>query len=182
MKKICLLALAVAAGCATSAPSPESKPAAMRAPAAPPARAAVVPAPIPTTPVAVDVSKFTAAVDLTGREDHLSWDEGEGRLAFLSNLVAHGTVAVPADGEYEIRVTASCAQALNEFAKFKLLVDRAAVGEVALTSEDAKEYKVAAPLKAGERKLGVEFTNDVWKEGEYDRNLFVHKIELRRTR
>lgn len=170
--KQALWAFLLAAGCASPA-----KPAPPAAPAAKPS-----PPPVSAAPIAVDLSKFASVTNLAGREEHFSTDDGEGRMSFFSNLVAQGPVQVAADGDYEIVVTASCQAALDVFAALKVHVDGAAVGEIALTSEDAKEYRKAAPLKAGARQIGIEFTNDTWKEGEYDRNLFIHKIELRRVR
>jgi hypothetical protein len=33
-------------------------------------------------------------------------------------------------------------------------------------------------LKKGESNLSIKFTNDVYKENEYDRNLFVHGVKI----
>ena len=51
---------------------------------------------------------------------------------------------------------------------------------VAATPETVK--KLAASGKAGERKLTIEFTNDAYKEGEYDRNFFVHAVTLKKVK
>ena len=55
-------------------------------------------------------------------------------------------------------------------------------GKEAESSDEPKEYKFPATLKAGERKLAIEFTNDVFKEGEYDRNLYVHEVKLTKAK
>ncbi len=52
-------------------------------------------------------------------------------------------------------------------------------GETTCTTTDAKDYVVKAPgLKAGEHKIAIEFLNDVYKENEYDLNLYVHSVTL----
>ena len=68
---------------------------------------------------------------------------------------------------------------LMERAKFKLTLDGKLVDkETLLTADDEKEYKFSTAVKAGDRMLAVEFTNDAYKEGEYDRNLYVHKVTV----
>ena len=52
--------------------------------------------------------------------------------------------------------------------------------ETLLTDDDQKDYKLtAAAVKAGDRKLAIEFTNDAYKEGEYDRNLFIYGVTVK---
>jgi hypothetical protein len=111
------------------------------------------------------------------------YNEGEGKLCFYTNGAAEATVKVPADGNYEIAIRASCDSALNERAKFKLSLDGQLVGkEVLLTADEEKVYKLTAAVKAGDRKLVIEFTNDVYKENEYDRNLYVQGVTLKRVK
>lgn len=111
------------------------------------------------------------------------YDEGESRLFYYTNGAGEALVKIPTDGPYEIVISASCQPAQNERAKFKVALDGAAVGqETLLTADEAKEYKLTADVKAGERKLVIEFTNDVYKENEYDRNLYIHAVTLKRTR
>jgi septal ring-binding cell division protein DamX len=164
------------------APKPEaprtpeaSKPIEAPAPAAPkPA------APIDPTPIKADLSKikFTSeAAELFG------YDDGEARAFFFTNGSGELTLKIPADGDYEIVVTASCQAAKGENAKFKLSVDGAPVGgETQLKSEDAKDYAFATALKAGERKIAVQFTNDMYKEGEYDLNFFLNGLKVLRVK
>ena len=52
----------------------------------------------------------------------------------------------------------------------------------ALIADDEKDYRFTTPAKMGERKLSIEFTNDVYKEGEYDRNFYVHEVTLKRVK
>jgi hypothetical protein len=110
-------------------------------------------------------------------------NEAEGKLAFYTNGPAEATVKVPEDGDYEITVKASGDPGKDGRAKFKVSVDGTAVTpEVLLTADEPKDYKLAAKLKAGPRKLTVEFLNDAYKENEYDRNLFVHAVSLRKAK
>jgi hypothetical protein len=117
----------------------------------------------------------TTSSDLTG------YNEGDEKLFFYAPGTGEWTFKLPDDGEYTILVKASCDPAQGMNAKFKLAMDGETVGEeVTLTSEGEKEYKLTAKLKAGERKLAITFTNDVYKEGEYDRNLYIHGVELKK--
>src|SRR5436305_11076845 len=131
-------------------------------------------------PIVADLKafKFTAAFP-NAPADLFGYNDGEEKLFFYTNGAGEVTVKLPADGDYTVVVKASCDSALNEKAKFKLSIDGKAIGkETTLTSDDPKDYSFTAALKAGERKVKVEFTNDVHKEGEYDRNLYVHAVTL----
>jgi hypothetical protein len=113
--------------------------------------------------------------------DLFGYDDGEQRLFYYTAGAGETTIKLPADGEYEITVRASCDPALGERAKFKLALDGEPVGiETLLTDDDRKDYRLTATAKAGERTLSIAFTNDVYKEGEYDRNLFVYGVTLKR--
>lgn len=50
--------------------------------------------------------------------------------------------------------------------------------EITLTDTAEKEYTLTVKLKAGEQKIVLEFTNDAYKENEFDRNLYVHAVKL----
>jgi Ca-dependent carbohydrate-binding module xylan-binding len=111
----------------------------------------------------------------------VGYNEGDGRLFFYVAAPGEATVKIPAEGEYEITVKASCDSAQDERAKFKLSIDGTLVDkETLLTADEEKEYKLTAKLKAGDRKLTIEFTNDAYKENEYDRNLYIHGISLKK--
>lgn len=176
----------ILSGCATSpAPSKPAEPSTVMAPK--PAEAAkpvMAPAPQPAvldkTPISADVSKikFTAQ-----NQDLFGWNDGDSRAFFYANGLGEVTVRIPADGDYEIVVTASCDAAQGQNAKFNLKVDGAAVGaETQLKSVDAKDYAFTASLKAGDRKIGTEFTNDIYKEGEYDLNFYLNGLKLVRVK
>ena len=129
--------------------------------------------------IAVDLKsfKFKEGDPLFG------YNEDESKLFFYTNGTGTAAVKVADDGEYEIVVKASCDSAQNERAKFKLAIDGELVGkETLLTSDDSKEYKFTTKLKKGDVKLSIEYTNDVFKEGEYDRNLYVHGVTLKKTK
>jgi hypothetical protein len=107
-------------------------------------------------------------------------NEDEGKLFYYSNGTAESTFKVAKDGEYKILIKASCDSALNEKAKFKLLIDGKEVGkETLLTDDSAKDYTIKTELKSGEHKLAVEYTNDIYKENEYDRNFYLHGVSVK---
>ncbi len=133
-------------------------------------------------PVKVDLKAVKFKVP-EGVASLFGYDEGEGRLFFYTNGPAEAAVKLPADGEYEVVIKASGDTAKNERAKFKVAVDGEAVGkETQLSADEAKDYKLTAKLKGGERKLTIEFTNDEFKEGEYDRNFYVHEVTLKKVK
>ena len=177
-----VLALALA-GCSTS-PSAPADPMASKKAEAPPVMAAKAPEAPKVAPPAPPVTKTPIVVDLTKVKwaqegDLFGWDDGDMRLHYYANGTGEFTVKVPADGEYQIVVTASSQAALNEQAKFKVEADGKAVGaETACTAEEAKDYAFTATLAAGERKIAVTFTNDVYKENEYDRNFYLNGLKL----
>jgi hypothetical protein len=130
--------------------------------------------------ITIELKNFTFKVPDNVKE-LFGYNDTDEKLFFLTNGPAEATVKVPADGDYEITIKASCDSAQNERAKFKFSVDGEAVGkETLLTADEAKDYKLTAKLKAGERKLTIEFTNDIYKENEYDRNLYIHGVSLKK--
>lgn len=131
-------------------------------------------------PIVLELNKFEFKVP-ENLKSLFGYEEGEAKLFFYTNGAATAAIDVPVDGEYEIIVKASCAKAQDEFAKFKLSIDGELAGkETTLTAEEEKEYKLSTKLKKGPHKLSIEFTNDVYKENEYDRNLFVHAVSVKK--
>src|SRR5262245_47668254 len=57
------------------------------------------------------------------------YDEGEGRLFYYAAAPGETTIKLPADGDYELVIRASCDPAQNERAKFKVTLDGEAVGK-----------------------------------------------------
>ena len=194
--RLSLLALPLAclAGCmsdgdraAPATPAPTPAPAAAApAPAAAPAAVTPAPAPAPApvvkaaapSPVSADLSKFTGP---TENAEHFGYDDGNSRIFLYSGGAIVVPVKLAADGDYEVVINAACDEANGQKAKFSVAVDGKIVSEeVTCTATEAKEYVVKAPgLKSGERKITLTFLNDIYKEGEYDLNFFVHGVILR---
>jgi hypothetical protein len=133
-------------------------------------------------PVAVKLKSFSFNAP-KGKEDLLKYEEVDEKLSFYINGTGEAKVDAPKDGDYEIVIKASCDMALKEGAKFKVTVDAKQCGKETETSDgEPKEYTFTTPLKAGEHKLAIEFTNDAFKAGEYDRNLYVHAVALKKVK
>jgi hypothetical protein len=121
--------------------------------------------------------KFKVADNLAAL---FGYNEDEGKLFYYTGGAGETTVKLPADGEYELVIRASCDPALNERAKFKVTLGGEPAGKETLLTEDvAKDYKLTAKAKAGEQKLVIEYTNDAYKEGEYDRNFYLHGVTVK---
>ena len=130
-------------------------------------------------PVTVELKSFKFKVP-EAMASLFGLNEDDGKLFYYSNGTAESTFKVDKDGDYEIIIKASCDSALNEKAKFKLSIDGKEVGkETLLTDDAAKEYTLKTELKAGEHKIAVEYTNDIYKENEYDRNFYLHGVTVK---
>lgn len=128
-------------------------------------------------PIKLDLGDFKLAAAFKGGDDLLKYEND--KINFYVNGTATVKLTVPADGDYVIVVDASCNEALKEKAKLTLKVGDTAIKEnFELTTEDQKEYKFDAKLKKGETTLSISFTNDAYKENEYDRNLYVHGVTV----
>ena len=113
-------------------------------------------------------------VELVGLND------GEGKIFYYAPGAAEWTFKLSDDGPFIIHVTASCDAALKTNANFKVSIDGKDVGEeVKLTTAGENEYKLEAKLTPGEHKLAINYTNDIYKENEYDRNLYIHAVTLK---
>ena len=122
-------------------------------------------------------AKFKAGTNTS--TELVGHNEGDGKIFYYAPGTAEWTFKASADGTFTIQISASCDPAQKVNAWFKLTIDGKDVGEeVKLTSEGEKEYKLETKLTAGEHKLAIAFTNDVYKEGEYDRNLYIHAVAL----
>lgn len=183
---VLLIPLIALVGCTSEANRAAAAPAAAIAPTT---TAGVASTPAVVTPAAVAPAKpapAKAIVDLRGfagptdNADLFGYDENSSRLFLYSG----GAMTLPArlsgDGDYDIIISAACDEANGEKAKFTVSVDGQVVGgEITCTTTEAKDYVVKAPgLKAGEHKIAIEFTNDTYKENEYDLNLYVHGVTL----
>lgn len=129
-----------------------------------------------TGAIALSAFKFNVPSDqasLVGNED--------GRLFFYVNAKAEAPFKVAAEGDVEIEVSASGDPAQGEKAKFKVLIDDKMVGsETALTSDDEKAYSFKTKLKAGDHKVAIEYTNDVYMEGQFDRNFYLYAVKVKK--
>jgi hypothetical protein len=175
------LLLSLLAACSTpSTPPPAPAPKPAPAPAAAMTAPAPKPAPAPAAaakPVTVDLSKHKAPAE---NAELFGFNDGEGKVFYYTAGTVEFGAKVEADGAYVIAVKASCDEAMGQKAKFKLWIDGAQVGgETTLTAVDEKEYALPATLKAGDRKIGLEFTNDLYKENEYDLNFYVHGVTVK---
>ena len=129
--------------------------------------------------VKIELKDFKLKADVKGADDLVKFDEGEGKIGFYCNATATADVKIAEDGEYTIAIEASCDEAQKVKATFTLKVGEQVVKEnFLLTSTESKEYKFDVKLKKGETKLSISFTNDVYKESEYDRNLYVHAVKV----
>jgi Ca-dependent carbohydrate-binding module xylan-binding len=106
-------------------------------------------------------------------------NEGDSKLFLYTNGTMTCEAEVPADGTYTLVVEMSCDEAKNEKAKVKIsLGDDVVKDKFELTAADTKEYKFEVKAKKGKVKFVVEFLNDEFKEGEYDRNFYLHAARL----
>lgn len=182
MRKLLTAASLAFLSACSSAAAPKSEPAAPAPKPAPAAMAAPAPAPKPPAatakPVSVDLSRHKAPAE---NAELFGFNDGEGKVFYYTGGTVEWTAKLEADGDYVVAVKASCDEAMGQKAKFKLWVDgRQVGGETTLASVDEKEYALpAAGLKAGERKIGLEFTNDLYKENEYDLNFYVHGVTVK---
>ena len=102
---------------------------------------------------------------------------------FFTNGAAEAKFKVPEDGDFDLVIAASGDSAMKIFPKFRLVLDdkpdeKGLSKETSLKSDDMKDYNFNVALKQGEHKLSIAFTNDTYKEGEYDSNLYVHAVTL----
>ncbi|HEY1174190.1 MAG TPA: carbohydrate-binding domain-containing protein [Verrucomicrobiae bacterium] len=113
-------------------------------------------------------------------EELAGYDEGEGRIFFYAPAGVEFTFKVAEEGEHKLVIKASCDAAQNENAKFKLTVNgKEDEKETTLKNTEAEEVTVTVKLKAGENKVKIFFTNDAYKEGEYDRNMYIHAVTVK---
>jgi hypothetical protein len=107
--------------------------------------------------------------------------ENESKVAFYTNGTATAEFKVPEDGEYTVTLEMSCDEAEGEKAQVKVTAGGTVLKDkFDLTQVAAKEYPFTAKLKKGDAKLVIEFLNDKFKENEYDLNLYVHAIKIKK--
>ncbi|MFO0849473.1 MAG: carbohydrate-binding domain-containing protein [Gemmataceae bacterium] len=135
-------------------------------------------------PTKIELKDFKFKPKNEGTPDDLfGFNEGENKLFLYAHGTAYVEVKVPEDGEYTLTIEASSEEAKGEKAKFKLTVGGNVVEKsFELKQTDAKEYPFPAKLKKGAQKLEIEFLNDLYKEGEYDLNLYIHAVKLEKKK
>ncbi|MGL6076276.1 MAG: carbohydrate-binding domain-containing protein [Fimbriiglobus sp.] len=118
--------------------------------------------------------------DKEGKEnENLGFNEADEKIFMYSHGIAKAEVKAEDEGEYELVFEASCDEANKELAKIKIMIgDKEVKKEFSLTQGDKKEYKIDVKLTKGENKLSFEFLNDLYKEGEYDLNFYLHSAKL----
>lgn len=130
-------------------------------------------------PIKLDLKDFKCKSKFESSEPLVGYNDAEGKLYFYTFGTATADVKVPADGEYTVTVEASCDDAQNEKAKFKLTVgDEVVAKEFTLKDLREQKYPFPAKLKKGDAKLVIEFLNDKYKENEYDLNLYVYSVTI----
>lgn len=110
---------------------------------------------------------------------HFGIMEDGTTVHFFSNGNVDWSVTTPKAGKYRLGVIASCKEAKGGFAEFKVSVDGRVSGEpIKLKTADRDDYGIDLQLPKGKVKITITFTNDIFADGEYDRNLYVHKAML----
>jgi hypothetical protein len=128
-------------------------------------------------PIKLALSDFKMKADFEGGDALVTFQDD--KLNFYTNGTGTVKLTVPADGEYTIVVEASGTTAEKVNPKFTLKVgDKAVKEDFELTTPDQKEYKFPAKLTKGDTTLSIKFTNDAYKENEFDRNLVVHAVRV----
>jgi hypothetical protein len=123
--------------------------------------------------------KMKPSKSISNPEDVFMFDEGAERLCFYTGLAAEAKFKMKGDGEFVVVIAAAGDSAMDVKPKFKLEIDDKEIGkETSLKSDAVKSYRIHVKLKAGEHKLSVAFTNDIYKEGEYDSNLYLHGVKI----
>jgi predicted Ser/Thr protein kinase len=105
------------------------------------------------------------------------------KISFQRPCLFDAKVTLPETADYEFTITASCDQARNEFAKFRLYLDGKKVADVDLLAERSEDYRITTRCSAGERRIGIRFLNDFYvAQPREDRNLYVHSVVIRKVK
>ena len=134
-----------------------------------------------STAVAADPVKFDLkAFKVKAATDELGGlNEGDSKLFLYTKGTMTCETEVPADGTYTLLLEMSCDEAKGVKAQVKItLGDDVVKDKFDLTATEAKEYKFEVKAKKGKAKLVIEYLNDEFKEGEFDRNFYLHGAKL----
>ena len=123
--------------------------------------------------------KFTDGENKPSDPGVAGYGEDDQKLFFYAPATATATVKVADAGDYKLVVEASCDEAMDVKAEMSVKVgDKVIDKAFKLKEADKKGYEFKVTLKKGETKIALAFTNDVYKENEYDRNLYVYSVKL----
>jgi hypothetical protein len=142
--------------------------------------ASLVMSPVMEDDIKLDLkaAKYKAAFD--GGGELIGYNEGDEKAFFYVNGEVTMTGKAPSTSDYTLTLNASCQAALKENAKINVSVNGKEVAkDFVLKTEDPKDYEFTVKLKEGENKVTVTYTNDVYKENEYDRNFYLHSATLK---
>ncbi len=132
--------------------------------------------------ISLDVKQFKYLVE-EQYQSAFGYNAEQSKAYWYTNGVGEIAVKIAIEGSYEIKIKASGDSALNERAKFKIGFAGEQIGkEMSLRTDEVADYAYKVKAKQGEQMLTIEFTNDDRKEGEYDRNLYIHEVTLKRVR
>ena len=133
--------------------------------------------------ITVELKDFKLKSAFEDSKDGVALNEGDAKIGFYTEGTAVATVKIAEDGEYDIVIEASCDEAEKVKAKMTVKVGDEVVKEnFELKVIEAKEYTFTAKLKKGETKLSIAFTNDAFEENKFDRNLYVHKVKIEKSK
>jgi hypothetical protein len=125
--------------------------------------------------VKMDLEKFK----MKGNDELVKFDDG--KLCYHCEGTGTATIKVDDDGDYVLTIDASCDEAQKMMAKMTIkLGDKVVSENFELKQTDSKEYTFDIKLKKGENTLSIAFTNDAYKEGEFDRNMYVHGVSYKK--
>ncbi len=133
--------------------------------------------------IKIELKDFKFKLANPDLRDLFTYNEDEQKLCYFTNGAAEAKFKVPEDGDFDLIIAASGDSAMKVFPKFRVVLDdkpdeKGLSKETSLKADDMKDYKFNVPLKKGEHKLSIAFTNDTYKEGEYDSNFYVHAVKF----
>jgi hypothetical protein len=129
--------------------------------------------------IKIELKDFSMKSKAGEESELVGYNAGEEKLFFYTFGTGTATVKIPDDGEYTITIEASCDEAKGEKAKLSLKVgDTEVAKSFELKEVGIQVYPFTAKLKKGESKLAISFLNDIYKESEYDSNLYIHAVKL----
>jgi hypothetical protein len=132
-----------------------------------------MPAPAPS-PVAISVD-INSMMIVGG----LPYNVAQGGvLSLYSSGGALTVVDIPADGSYQITISAWGDLIPGSFPIAEIQIDGVSVGDVTVLSTTAADYSLNTTLTAVSHTLAVVFTNDAYIDPTQDLNLYIQSIEI----